>query len=92
MAENIEVHGDLPNLNDFENMLNLKRFKKIRFNPITFSENSNYCRESLLKMIWQDIAGGCQQNFCLQKFVDNNQQCFAFTPQAKFPCYSLNFH
>ena len=24
-------------------------------------------------------------NFFLQKFVDNAQQCFAFTPQANFP-------
>ena len=25
------------------------------------------------------------------KFVDNAQQCFAFTPQANFPANSLNF-
>ena len=24
-------------------------------------------------------------NFCFQKFVNNSQQCFAFTPQANFP-------
>ena len=30
-------------------------------------------------------AGGCQQTFCFLKFVDNAQQCFAFTPQANFP-------
>ena len=30
--------------------------------------------------------------FCFQKFVDNSQQCFAFTPQANFPAHNLNFH
>ena len=25
-------------------------------------------------------------------FVDNAQQCFAFTPQANFPTHNLNFH
>ena len=28
----------------------------------------------------------------IQKFVDNAQQCFAFTPQANFPARDLNFH
>ena len=32
----------------------------------------------------QNIAGWYQQTFCFQKFVDNSQQCFAFTPQANF--------
>ena len=26
-----------------------------------------------------------------QKFVDNAQQCFAFTPQANFPAHNLKF-
>ena len=26
----------------------------------------------------------------ISKFVDNAQQCFAFTPQANFPAHSLN--
>ena len=30
--------------------------------------------------------------FCFQKFVDNVQQCFAFTPQENFPACNLNFH
>ena len=30
------------------------------------------------------MAGRCQQTFCFQKFVDNAQQCFAFTPQAVY--------
>ena len=37
----------------------------------------------------QNIAGRCQQTFCFQKFA---QQCFAFTSQANFPDYNLNFH
>ena len=31
-------------------------------------------------------------NFLFSKFVDNAQQCFAFTPQANFPVHNLNFH
>ena len=34
----------------------------------------------------------CQQTFCFQNFVDNAQQCFAFTPQANFPAHNLTFH
>ena len=36
------------------------------------------------------IIGG--KVFCFQKFVDNAQQCFAFTPQANCPAHNLNFH
>ena len=46
----------------------------------------------LLEIIEQNIAGWCQQTFCFQKFVNNAQQCFAFTPQANFPAHDLNFH
>ena len=28
----------------------------------------------------QNIAGHCQQTLCIQMFVDNIQQCFAFSP------------
>ena len=38
------------------------------------------------------LLGSCQQTFCFQKFVDNAQQCFAFTPQSNFPAHDLNFH
>ena len=38
------------------------------------------------------MAGWCQQTFCFQKFVDNAQQCFAFTPQTNFSAHNLNFH
>ena len=31
-------------------------------------------------------------DFLFKKFVDNAQQCFAFTPPAKFPAHNLNFH
>ena len=31
-------------------------------------------------------------NFWKQKFVENAQQCFAFTPQANFPAHNLNSH
>ena len=48
--------------------------------------------ESLLEVIRQNIAGWCQQTYCFQKFVDNPQQCFAFTPHANFPAPNLNFH
>ena len=55
-------------------------------------ENSNYCRESLLEVYRQIIAGGCQQTFENKKFVDITQQCFALLPQVNFPANNLNFH
>ena len=33
-----------------------------------------------------------KQTFEYKKFVDNAQQCLAFTPQANFPAHNLNFH
>ena len=40
-----------------------------------------------------NITGRCQQTFCPTKFVDNTQQCFAFTSQANFPAaHNLNFY
>ena len=42
---------------------------KIGFNSITFSENSNHSRESLLEVERQNIAGH-QQTFENKKFVD----------------------
>jgi len=35
----------------------------------TFSENSNYWRESLLEVIRRNIAGGSQQIFCFQNVL-----------------------
>ena len=46
------------------------------------SENSNYWRESLQKLIRKNIAGCRQQTFENKNFVDITQQCFAFTPQV----------
>ena len=34
----------------------------------------------------------CQQTFCFEKFVENVQQCFAFTAQANSLAHYLNFH
>ena len=70
-------------------ILKKKRFKKIAF---TFSEKSNYWQKSFLGVIRQNIAGWCQPPFCFQTFVDNAQQCSAFTPEANFPAHSLNIH
>ena len=52
------------------------------FIPINFtsSENSNHGRESFPGAYRQNIAGHCQQAFCIHKFVDNTQQYFIFTP------------
>ena len=46
------------------------------------------------KVCWRckGITGCCQQTFECKKFVDNAQQCFAFTYQANFPIHNLNFH
>ena len=41
--------------NNMKSRKDLRRY--LRFDPITFSENSNYWRESLLEVIRQDIAG-----------------------------------
>jgi hypothetical protein len=38
------------------------------------------------KGVKANIAG------CIQKFVDNAQQFFAFMPQANFLALDLNFH
>ena len=69
-------------ISDFESRQILARFDNsalLLFTKyINFSENSNYWWESLLKVF--------------QKFVDNDQQCFAFTPQPNFPAHNLNFH
>ena len=62
------------------------------FDPIIFSENSNYGWENLLEVYRQNIAGHCQQTFENKMFVDITKQCFAFTPQANFPTHNLNFH
>ena len=36
-------------------------------------------------VIRQKIAWWCQQFFCLQKFVDNDQKCFVFISHQTFP-------
>ena len=53
-------------------------FWKSRFDPITFSEDSNYGWESLLEVQRQNIARSFQQTFEKKKFVDITQQCFAY--------------
>ena len=44
------------------------------------------------EVIRQNIAGWCQQTFCIEKFVDSTQQCSAVSPQANFPAHNLNFY
>ena len=39
-----------------------------------------------------EIIGGKVYLRKFQKFVNNAQQCFAFTPQTNFPAHILNFH
>ena len=36
------------------------------------------------------IRSGPSKDMSTQKFVDNAQQCLAFTPQANFPAHNLN--
>ena len=48
-----------------------------------------------MKFAWDVKAKHCwatSTDFSIQKFVDNTQQCFAFTHQANFPAQNLNFH
>ena len=78
-----------------KNRLSRKEFKRLPgFNHITFtfSENSNYGRESLLEVQRQNITEHSQLTFENKKFVDITQQCFAFLPQINFPAHNLNFH
>ena len=56
----------------------VEKVLKGSLDPFTFSENSNYGRESVLEVQRQNIAGYCQQNFEL--------------PQVNFPVNNLNFH
>ena len=51
----------------------------------TFSENSNYWRESLFEAIRQNIAGWCLQTFCFQKFVDNHSNVLPLHLQQSLP-------
>ena len=52
----------------------------------------NWCKvEKILKGSLDSIPSPLP-SFESKKFVDNTQQCFAFTPQAKFPAHNLNFH
>ena len=48
--------------------------------------------EVCLRYKGKTLLGVVNKLFCFQKFVDNTQQCFAFTPQANFPAHNLNFH
>ena len=43
----------------------------------------------IIEKIRRNIVGWCQQTFCFQKFLDNSQQCFAFTPQTNFPAQKV---
>ena len=76
-----------------ESLYNTKNIKILKGSLvlITFSENSNYGRESLLEVERQNIARLCQQTFENKKFVDITQQCFALSPQGNFPVNNLNF-
>jgi hypothetical protein len=50
------------------------------------------CKGETLLGVVNELFFSKVQTFCFQKFVDNPQQCFAFTPQANFPAHNLNFH
>ena len=64
----------------------------IRFHYLILQWKFKLCVESLLEVIRQNIAGWFQHTFCFQKFINNIQQCFAFTPQENFSAHYLNFH
>ena len=47
------------------------------------------------KVCWHHPAMFClitSSKLANKKFVDNAQQCYAFTPQANFSTHNLNFH
>ena len=45
-----------------------------------------------IQILARKVAGRYQQTLENKKFVDNAQQCIAFTPQVNFPAHNLNFH
>jgi len=49
----------------------------------TFSENSNYWQESLLKVIRQNIAGLCQQTFENKPRTNFSTRNFNFSLKVK---------
>ena len=67
-GKNLVLHTDAIN-----EMAQVSKVEKTGFDLITLflSENSNCCPECLLEVISQKIAGGYQQTFCFQKFVDS---------------------
>ena len=71
---------------------NFERFHEI--------QNKQILKVTALYVIWNPKSVKCPASisenpvplFEYKKFVDNAQQCFAFTPQANFPAHNLNFH
>ena len=56
---------------------------------LTMLEDSLDSIPSPSPLVKIQIIGG---KFSRGKFVDNAQQCFAFTPQVNFPAHNFNFH
>jgi len=48
-----------------------------------------------IQIVGGKVSFRCKENmaglFCIQKFVDITQQCFALFPHVNFPANNLNF-
>ena len=66
------------------------------FDPITFtfSENSNYWRESLLEVSnkAKTLLGDVNKLLKTKSLLTAPSNALPFTPQANFPAHNLNFH
>ena len=77
----------------FVSSLKVEKILKGSLDPITFtfSENSNFWRESVLEVQRQNIAEHCQLTFENTRFVDITQPYFALLPQVNYPANNLEF-
>ena len=68
-------------------MLKQRIFQKVDLIP----SPSGSCEHLIFffSFLWPKMAGYCQQTLLNKKIVVNNQQYFAFTPQANFPAHNL---
>ena len=61
----------------------------IRSHHLHLQWKFHFVAGKLLEVMRQNFAGWCQQTFYLPRFVDNAQQCFAFTSLVNVPPYTV---
>jgi hypothetical protein len=66
---------------------NLTSFTQIRELKLLANLLQKYFYVPMLERITSHF-----EMYLRKKLVDNDQRCFAFTPQGNFPAHNLNFH